>query len=104
MHAVEVCSYQLPVPCPVVFGVTGGMHTGVSAAMPDVLLEGGLLAGVQNVAGGHQKNDGVITREVGGGKKRRILGKIDDDSLAHGQSAQGRNGVGDRCMAKGCCF
>src|ERR1700681_1190550 len=95
MHAVEVRSYQLPVPEPVVFSIAGGMHTGVSSAMPDVLFKGGLLAGIENVAGGHQKNDDVITREVGGGKNRRIFGKIDGDALAQGHGAQGRDGVGN---------
>src|SRR5216684_1305807 len=101
MHAVKVGSDQLPVPGPVIFGIAGGMHAGVSSTMLDVSLEGGLLAGIQNVAGGEQKNDGIIAREVGSGENRCIFRKVNGDALARRYSAQGRDGIGDRGMAKG---
>lgn len=104
MHAVEVGSNQLPVPGPVIFGVAGGMHASVSSAMLNVVHKGGLLSGIQNMAGGQQENDGIIAREVSTGKNRRIFREIDGDILARGQLAQGRDGVGDRCMAKSACF
>src|SRR5712692_4039444 len=101
MHAVKVGSNQLPIPGPVILGIAGGMHAGVSSTMLDVSLEGGLLVGIQNVAGGQQKNHGVIAREVGVGENRCVFRKVDGDALARRYIAQGRDSVGDRGMAKG---
>src|SRR6266852_860156 len=100
MHAVKVGSDQLSIPGPVIFGIAGGMHAGVSSTVLDVSLEGGLLVGIQNVAGGEQKNDGIIAREVGIGENRCVFREVDGGALARRYTAQGRDGIGDGGMAK----
>src|SRR5699024_1620641 len=57
--AGEVGADELAVPGPVVLGVARGVDAGVTAAVLDVSLEGGLLLIVEHVAGGGEPDDDV---------------------------------------------
>src|ERR1700731_1987733 len=81
MHPVKVCTYQLSIPGPVIFSISGRMHASISSTLPDVLLEGSLLARIQNLTGCQQKYDGIIAREIGSGKNRGVFGKIEGHIL-----------------------
>ena len=71
----EVGADQPAVPRPVVLGVGGRVHADVTAAAGDVGLEGGLLGGVEHVAGGGEPDHRLVLGQVGGGELGGVLGR-----------------------------
>ena len=86
---IEPGAGESAVPRPVVLGVRGRMDSHVSAAGLDVALEIVLLRGVEYVAGGVQKDNRAISREIlrreGGG----VFGRVDGEPVLLPQLADG---------------
>ncbi len=72
---------QLAVPGPVVLGVGRGVHARVAAARVDVVLERGLLFGIQHVTGRGKPNDGGESGQVVGVERGRVLGGLDREPV-----------------------
>jgi hypothetical protein len=94
---LEVRADQVVVPGPVVLGVGRGVHACVTATGGDVVLERGLLFGVQHVAGGGKPDHGAEAGKVLLGERGRVLGGLDVEVVLLTQRLDGgdagRNGV-----------
>ena len=89
----EVRAHEPAVERPVVLRVRCGVHARVAAAAADVGLEGGLLRGVQDVAGRAQEDHDVVLREVLLGERRGVLRRVHREVVADRQ-------LGDRHRAR----
>ncbi len=92
---LEVRADQLAVPGPVVLGVGGRVNAGEPAAALDVVLEGGLLGGVQDVARGRQEDHHGVLGEVVLGEGSGVLGGVDGEAVLLAELLDGRDTRGD---------
>ncbi len=75
------------------------MDAGVAAAGPDVALEGGLLGGVEDVAGGGEPDHRLVLREVGVGELGGVLGGGDGETVLGAELLDGGDALVDGVMA-----
>ena len=85
MHAVEVCSYQLPIPGPVVFGIGSGVDANIATTCMDIAFKSGLLAAIEYFASSEEEDDGVVLFEVGIGKGSGVFGEVDGNVMFSGE-------------------
>src|SRR5438105_4696372 len=98
----EIRADQTTVKRPVVLGVSRGVDPDKAVASLDVALEGSLLIGLQNVAGGQQEDDRTVACEGGVGEDARIFGRVDYKSMLIAKCADGIDRVRDRFVAETC--
>ena len=114
---------QLAVPRPVVFGISGGVHSNPRATGMDVLLKRLLLRVVKHIACGGEEHNRAIILQIGGSKYGRVFGCIhgptpspkfrhcanaigngsvpEPGSATEDQNARKRCGGSDRCLCLG---
>ena len=98
--ALEVGPDQFAVERPVVLGVGGGVDADEAAAAADVLLEGVLLRRVQDVAGGVEKDDGLILRQLILREGPGVLRRRHGEAVLGAQRLDRRDAVRDGGMAE----
>jgi hypothetical protein len=76
------------------------MDASVTAAVGDVSLEGSLLLGVQNVAGGGEEDHSLIVGQVLVGELGGVLRGVDLEVVLLAEGLDGRNAVGDGVVAE----
>src|SRR5215211_4483694 len=79
--SVEPCPGESAVPRPVVFSISSGMNSDISAAGLDVALEIILLGGVEHVAGCVQENDCAVPREILRGECAGVFSRVDREPI-----------------------
>ena len=89
---------HLAVPRPRVLGVGRGVDADEAAAGADVVLEGVLLLGGKDVAGGGEEDDGVEQGEVGGVELGGVLGGNDAEVVGRAERLDRRDALVDRVM------
>ncbi len=94
----EPGTHELTVVRPVVLGVGRRVDADVAAARGDVGLEGGLLGGVQHVAGGAQEDHGLVLCQVGRGERGGVLGGVDGEVVRRAEVPDGLDADGDRVV------
>jgi hypothetical protein len=95
---LETRSEHCPVPRPVVFRIGRGMHADEAPTATEVPFKRSLLAVVEDIPGRHQKDDGVVAREVGRREGGRVLGYVDGQPIALCQLTDCAQGRGDRAV------
>jgi hypothetical protein len=100
--AVEVRADEVAVPAPVVLRVGCGVHSGVTAAGLDVVLERRLLLRVEHVAGGREEHDRVVLGELRGVELRRVLGRVDGEGVGGAERLDGGDPGRDRVVPEAC--
>jgi hypothetical protein len=97
---LEVRAHELAVERPVVFGVRRRVHADVAAAAADPGFERRLSGCVQRIARGHQEHDDAEAREVGGGERGGIFGRLGRVAVRRPQRGQRRDGGRDRIVTE----
>ncbi len=86
---------QVAVERPIVFGVGRGMHADVAATVLHVRREGGLLRGVEHVAGGVEPDHGGVAGQRGGGEDSGVFGRVDGEAVFGAERLHGQQGEAD---------
>jgi hypothetical protein len=76
------------------------MDADPAASPSDVGLEGRLLVGVQDVAGGVEEDDGPVGAEVLRGEEGGVLGGVDGEPVGRSQTPDQSDAVGDRIVTE----
>src|ERR1700687_1840008 len=94
----KVGADQLPIPFPVVFGVSRGMDSHVAIAPLDVPLKSGLLIVVQDIPSRAEADHHLIVGKVLIRKKTRVLGCIHVETILCTELGDRSDSVGNRVM------
>src|SRR4051794_18631027 len=96
--ACEMCTHQLVVPRPFVFGISGGVNPNKTAPCLDESFKGSLLIRIQNIAGGIVENDSFVLLEVEVVEKRRILCCVNEKPVLAAQLENCLDAAGNRSV------
>src|ERR1700738_1816490 len=96
----EIGADEPPIPGPLVLGVACRVDADEPAAGPDIALEGGFLVCVEDVPGGAEEYDDLVSSELRIGKARGIFCAVHGEAVFGAEGLDGGDSVGDRVVTK----